>query len=83
MTTRKNGNAKGSKAAEAKADEQSTEAAADVKPAEDVPEAIIAKVIHRFRDKDTLSVLQPGMTIAVSPERFEEICAAGEYLERA
>lgn len=45
-------------------------------------EAIIAKVTRRFRDKDTLSTLQPGMTIAVSPERFEEICAAGNFLER-
>ena len=44
--------------------------------------AIIAKVVHRFRDKDTLSTFQPGATIAVSPERFEEICAAGDFLER-
>ena len=44
--------------------------------------AIIAKVKKRFRDKDTLSTFQPGATIAVSPERFEEICAAGDFLER-
>ncbi len=85
MTTRKTGTAKTAKpakpaeAAEDKAAmaDKATEAA-EGKPAE----AIIAKVVHRFRDKDTLSTFQPGATIAVSPERFEEICAAGDFLER-
>lgn len=86
MATRKTSTAKSSKAAKpvepaedkAAMTDETTEAAAEGKPAE----AIIAKVVHRFRDKDTLSTFQPGATIAVSPERFEEICAAGDFLER-
>lgn len=89
MATRKTNTAKAAKTAkpvESAEDEAAmpgeqaeiVESTAEGKPAE----AIIAKVIHRFRDKDTLSSLQPGMVIAVSPERFEEICAAGDFLER-
>ena len=94
MATRKTGTAKNAKTADPAEDktaktadpaedkaamtDETTEAAAEGKPAE----AIIAKVVHRFRDKDTLSTFQPGATIAVSPERFEEICAAGDFLER-
>lgn len=86
MATRKTGTTKSSKPAKpvepaedkAAMTDEATEAAAEGKPAE----VIIAKVVHRFRDKDTLSTFQPGATIAVSPERFEEICAAGDFLER-
>lgn len=75
MATKKTSNAK---PAEDKATDQPAEDKATDQPAE----AIIAKVVHRFRDKDTGSVLQSGMTIAVSPERFDEICEVGDYLER-
>lgn len=94
-TTKSSKAAKPANPAEDKAamTDEPTEAAAEGKPAEAVDvvsgstdkhpnAAIIAKVLHRFRDKDTLSTFQPGATIAVSPERFEEICAAGDFLER-
>lgn len=88
MATRKTSTAKSSKAA--KPVEPAEDKAAEPVEAESVEDtvcgqaddAIIAKVTHRFRDKDTLSTFQPGATIAVSPERFEEICAAGDFLER-
>lgn len=95
MATRKTSTAKSSKAAKP-ANPAEDKAAMPDKAAEFVEAvdvvtgstdkhpnaAIIAKVLHRFRDKDTLSTFQPDATIAVSPERFEEICAAGDFLER-
>lgn len=40
-----------------------------------------AKVLMRFRDKDTKKVHNVGDVIEVSPERFNAITAKGKYLE--
>lgn len=40
-----------------------------------------AKVLVRFRDKNTKEIKEPGTIITVTKERFEEINSKHEYLE--
>lgn len=41
-----------------------------------------ALVIKRFRDKESKKVFCPGDNIEVSEERFSELVAAGDYVEK-
>ena len=40
-------------------------------------DVLIARVIEKFRDKETGSILRPGAAVAVARPRFDELVAAG------
>lgn len=43
----------------------------------ETPGFVMARVVEKFRDRESGSILKAGLTIAVAPERFEELEAAG------
>ena len=52
-------------------------------PEEAAADLVAARVVEKFRDAKTGSILDVGLVVVLTRERFDEIAAKGRYVEEA